>query len=407
MRLLLQILYLALRNLSRNKRRSIITALAVLFGCAAIVALQGINNGFVANLIEMTVESKHGAVQVFAKGYIGSDDPLKRSLPHDPNLLRRIESVPGVQAVAPRIAFDGMVNNGSESTMFMATAIDPEREYKVCPKRLTRVSPGSQPLQPGREGDALIGKTLAESLGADKGATLVMQAAGPHASTNALDVEISGFLPTQSVAESKRMATVRLRFAQELLRMNGQVSEYTIGISNLAQADQVASAVRAALGPEYEVTTWADLDPATKTRVGSVLYVMLFIGGVLFLLVATGIVNTMLMSVYERVREIGTMLALGVRRWQVTVLFLAEALLLGLMSSALGVALGYGIVAGVFRKGFSIRPPGGDVTTIYPHIDGQFLLIVVGFALAGTMLAALYPAWKAARLRPVDALRAT
>ena len=402
----MRLLLLALRNLSRNKRRSIITSLAVLFGCMAIVALQGLNNGFVANLIETTVESKHGAVQVFRKGHIGSDDPLKRSLPHDADLIRRIEAVPGVLAVAPRLSFDGMVNNGSESTMFMATAIDPEREYKVCPKRLTRVSPGSQPLRPGREGDVLIGKTLAEALGADKGATLVMQAAGPHASTNALDVEIGGFLPTQSVAESKRMATVRLGFAQDLLRMPKQVSEYVIGIAQLEQADAVAAALRQALGAEYEVTTWADLDPATKTRVGSVLYVMLFIGGVLFLLVATGIVNTMLMSVYERVREIGTMLALGVRRWQITVLFMAEALLLGLFSSTAGVLLGYGIIAGVFRKGFTIRPPGGDATTIFPQIDGAYLLMVIGFALIGTMLAALYPAWKAARLRPVDALRA-
>ncbi len=402
----MRLLLLALRNLSRNKRRSIITALAVLFGCAAIVALQGINNGFVANLIETTVESRHGAVQVFRKGHIGSNDPLKLSLPQDAELVRRIEAVPGVLAVAPRLSFDGMVNNGSESTMFMAMAIDPDREYKVCPKRLTRVSPGSQPLQPGKEGDALIGKTLAEALGADKGATLVMQAAGPHASTNALDVEISGFLPTQSVAESKRMATVRLRFAQDLLRMPNQVSQYVVGIAHLDQADAVAASLRQALGSEYDVTTWADLDPATKTRVGSVLYVMLFVGGVLFLLVATGIVNTMLMSVFERVREIGTMLALGVRRWQVTVLFLAEALFLGLFASTLGVILGYGIVAGVFRKGFTIRPPGGDVTTIYPHIDLSYLLLVVGFALVGTMLAALYPAWKAARLRPVDALRA-
>jgi len=402
----MRLLLLALRNLSRNKRRSIITALAVLFGCAAIVALQGINNGFVANLIETTVESRHGAVQVFRKGHIGSNDPLKLSLPQDAELVRRIEAVPGVLAVAPRLSFDGMVNNGSESTMFMAMAIDPDREYKVCPKRLTRVSPGSQPLQPGKEGDALIGKTLAEALGADKGATLVMQAAGPHASTNALDVEISGFLPTQSVAESKRMATVRLRFAQDLLRMPNQVSQYVVGIAHLDQADAVAASLRQALGSEYDVTTWADLDPATKTRVGSVLYVMLFVAGVLFLLVATGIVNTMLMSVFERVREIGTMLALGVRRWQVTVLFLAEALFLGLFASTLGVILGYGIVAGVFRKGFTIRPPGGDVTTIYPHIDLSYLLLVVGFALVGTMLAALYPAWKAARLRPVDALRA-
>lgn len=403
----MRLLLLALRNLTRNKRRTLITALAVVLGTMAIVVMQGFAIGFTASLIETAVESKIGAVQVFRKGYIGSDDPLKMSLPYDPQLVARIQAVAGVTGVAPRIDFDGMVSNGSESTMFMATAIDPEREYKVCPKRATRVSPGSQPLQPGREGDALLGKTLADSLAAPKGATLVMQAAGPHASTNALDVEVSGFLPVASIVESKRMATVRLGFAQELLRMKGQITQYVVGIDELPQAEEVAARLRTALGEGYEVTTWADLDPQTKTRVKTLGYVLFFIGLVLFLLVATGIINTMLMSVYERVREIGTMLALGVRRRQVTALFLWEAGALGLFSALLGGSVGYTIVRAIERKGLAFQPPGGDALIIYPHVDLSFLIAVLVFALLGTVLSALYPAWKAARLRPVEALRAT
>jgi putative ABC transport system permease protein len=402
----MRLILLALRNLTRNKRRTLITALAVLLGTAAIITLEGFSNGFKTNLIETAVESKVGAVQVFRKGYIGSDDPLKKSLGHDPALIRRISAVPGVTAVAPRIEFDGMIGNGSESTMFMATAIEPELEYKVCPKRKTRVAAGSEPLAVAGRGDALIGKTLAEALGAQKGATLVMQAAGPHASTNALDIEVHGFLPTHNVAESKRLATVRLNFAQDLLRMKGQVTSYVLNVSELDQAGAVAKRLGEALGSEYEVTTWADLDPMTKTRVSSIAYVLFFIGLVLFLLVATGIVNTMLMSVYERVREIGTMLALGVRRRQVTALFLWEAGALGLLGSGLGTALGYGIVRWL-GLGLTIRPPGGDPLTLYPYVEVSFVLGVIGFAIGGTLLSALYPAWRAAHLRPVEALRAT
>jgi putative ABC transport system permease protein len=154
------------------------------------------------------------------------------------------------------------------------------------------------------------------------------------------------------------------------------------------------------------VTTWGDLDPATKTRVDSFKYVLLFIALVLFLLVATGIINTMLMSVYERVREIGTMLALGVRRWQVTILFLLEATALGLISSIVGAALGLLIVQWLGRNGVTMPQPGGDAIVIYPSMNASFLLTVVTFAVFGTILAALYPAWKAARLQPVEALRA-
>lgn len=402
----MRLLLLALRNLTRNKRRTLLTALAVIFGATAIVILQGFVNGFIRNNIEAMVQSKLGVLQVFRKGYLGSDDPLKKSLSHDPALMDKIKSVPGVTAVAPRISFDGMVSNGAESTMFMATAIDPALEYQVCPQRYKRVAAGSNPLTTGQSGIALIGQTLADSLKAPKGATLVMQAAGPHASTNALDVEVGGFLPSISIAESKRLATVPLSFAQDLLRMNGQVTEYAIAVTDMKQMNAIAAELRKVLGEEYQVTTWEELDPSTKTRVASLGYVLLFVALVLFLLVATGIVNTMLMSVYERVREIGTMLALGVRRWQVTALFILEAISLGLGSAILGTSLGYLVVRWLGQRGIPLKPPGGDVIWTYPSVELRFLLVVIAFSVGGAMLSALYPAYKASRLSPVDALRA-
>ncbi|HMY58306.1 MAG TPA: FtsX-like permease family protein, partial [Pseudomonadota bacterium] len=307
----------------------------------------------------------------------------------------------------PRIAFDGMVSNGAESTMFVATAIEPDLEYKVCPERPKRVAKGSTPLTQQQRGMTLIGKTLSDSLKANPGSTLVMQAAGPHASTNALDIEVSGYLPTLNLIESKRMATVQVGFAQELLRMKGQVTEYVVGVHNLEQMNDVAQRLRTELGDDYQVTTWEDIDPATRTRVSSLGYVLIFIAVVLFLLVATGIVNTMMMSVYERVREIGTMLAVGVRRWQVTALFLLEAMALGLTSSVFGSLLGYVVVLWLGQRGIPMRPPGGDLLWTYPHVQPSFMLIVIGFSITGAVLSALYPAYKASRLSPTDALRAT
>jgi putative ABC transport system permease protein len=401
----MRLFVLAIRNLFRNRRRTLVTALAVAVGTMAIVALQGFVNGFLANLIEGTVQSMVGAIQVFRRGYLGSDDPLEHSLDDDPARVARIRAVEGVTGVAPRLAFDGMVSNGNDATMFVATAIDPAVEYQVCPKRRTAVAAGSRPLEPGQDGRALIGKTLAEALGAQAGATLVMQSAGPRASTNALDVVAAGFLPTHSLAESKRMATVTLAFAQDLLRMKGRVTQYVVGVRELERVDETAARLRAALGGDYEVTTWRDMDPATRDRTAALRWVLAFVALVLFLLVATGIVNTMLMSVYERVREIGTMLAVGVRRRQVTALFLWEAIVLGLSSALAGAGAGLALVR-AWSGGVRFQPPGGDVTVIYPRVDGAFLTLVIALTVAGTVAAAFYPAWKASRLRPVEALRA-
>lgn len=402
----MRLLLIAWRNLGRNWQRTFLAALSVAFGVLAGVVLQGLCTAFVTSLIEAKVESRLGAVHIFRKGHLASDEPLKLSLPWNPELVARVERTPGVIAVAPRIDFDGLVSNGAEATMFLATAIDPALEYRVCPRRMKQVSPGSEPLRAEREGDMLIGKALAESLGADKGATLILQAAGPHASTNALDVELGGFLPTTDFVESTRLATVRLRFAQDLLRMPGQVTSYAVRVADLQQAAAVAEKLRAELGDDYQVATWAELDPATKTRALTADYAFFLVAIMLSLLAAMGIVNTMLMSVYERVREIGTMLSFGVRRWQITLLFLWEAGLIGLLSAVAGSALGYGIVCLLGRQGIQGPMAGGDTLILYPHVEPGFLFAAVGFAILGAILSGLYPAWKAARLRPVEALRA-
>ena len=189
--------------------------------------------------------------------------------------------------------------------------------------------------------------------------------------------------------------------------MKGHITEYVVGVQNLDEVDAVAARVRGAVGDGYDVTTWREMDVQTSERVNMIGWVLGFVALILFLLVATGIVNTMLMSVYERVREIGTMLAVGMRRRQVTALFMWEAIALGLLGAMGGAGIGYGILRLVARKGVVMHPPGGDVTVIYPRVGFGFLAVVVGFAVAGTVLAALYPAWKASRLRPVEALRAT
>ena len=275
-----------------------------------------------------------------------------------------------------------------ESTMFVATAIEPDLEYKVCPERPKRVAKGSTLLTQQQRGMTLIGKTLSDSLKANPGSTLVMQAAGPHASTNALDIEVSGYLPTLNLIESKRMATVQVGFAQELLRMKGQVTEYVVGVHNLEQMNDVAQRLRTELGDDYQVTTWEDIDPGDQdARVVFGLCVPIFIAVVLFLLVATGIVNTMMMSVYERVREIGTMLAVGVRRWQVTALFLLEAMALGLTSSVFGSLLGYVVVLWLGQRGIPMRPPVAIFWT-YPHVQPSFMLIVT-VSITGAVLSAL------------------
>ncbi|MGD0838785.1 MAG: FtsX-like permease family protein [Polyangia bacterium] len=402
----MRISHLALRNLGRNKRRSLVTGLTVAFGVFAIVFLQSFVNAMLRNIVEVSVESKVGAVQVFKSGYLGSDDPLKMTILDTPELTARIRAVPGVAAVAPRLDFDGMLSNGSEGVMFLATAIDPAREYAVCPRRATYVAKGTRALGRDDGEDAILaGATLVESLEAKQGSSLVMQAAGAHGATNALDVTVQGFLRTTQPSESKRAATVTLAFAQKLLRMPGTVSHYVVGVHNVDRLDEVAARLRGALGPGFQVTTWRDLDTTNATRARIIQGLMFAVTSILFLLVLTGIVNTMLMSVYERIREIGTMLAVGARRRQIRLLFLCEAAFLALSSALLGTSAGALVVALLGRRGFTHAFGPNEPVTYYPAVGAGFLLAVVLLAVLGSISAALYPAWKGSRLHPAEALR--
>lgn len=405
----MRLLTLALRNMMRNRRRTLLTTLAIVLGAAALVVLQGFAKSLLDMMVEIIVLSKSGAIQIHRRDHIGSDKPLALTMPHDPALVARIKAVPGITAVAPQIGFEGVISNGSEAAVLKVLAIDPAVEYTVCPKRLTNITPSSRPLsaKQGHERDVLISKPLADSLNAKQGATLVVQSAGPHAPLNALDVEVVGFLPIRHYSESKRQATATLRFAEELLAMKGEVTAYIVGVNDLDEVDQIVARLRTTLGSDYDVRSWYDLDTRTREATNNYRYVLGFVAVVLFVLVAAGCINTMLMSVYERVREIGTMLAVGVRRWQIMLLFLWEAVVLGLCAGFGGSAAGYLLVRWLGWRGVTLRPPGGEATIIRPNVGFGFLCAIVGFALISTVLAALYPAWKAARLRPVDALRAT
>jgi putative ABC transport system permease protein len=401
------LLRIALRNVFRNKWRSAISAAAIVVGVAVIVFLQGFANGFLGSVLSDAVDAKVGGVQVHRHGFLDAEqDPLKLDLPADNEVAATIRATPGVVAVTPRITFEGMLSNGNVSTMFSATAIDPRTEYTVCPKRRDNIAPGSQPLDEHADNGALLGKALVESLDAKSGTTLTMLSASQAGASNALDVSVKGFLPSKMIVESKRLATVPLAFAQDLLRMPGRATEFAVRVDDLERADEIAARIKARLGDGYDVQGWRDLAPMVRDAVIRLRIVLITVSIILFLLVLTGIINTMLMNVYERVREIGTMLAVGVHRRQIVALFLFEAAILGLLGALAGAAIGSSVVAWMGRRGLHMTPPGADPQIYYPVVDPSFVALAVAVAVAGALLAALYPSWKASRMRPVDALRA-
>lgn len=399
---------LAVRNVGRNRRRSLITGITIALGVTMVVLVQGLNAALTRAFTDDVVEGRVGALQVHRAGFVDNTDavPTKLNLPYDDAFIARLEAAPHVKGVTGRIQFTGLVSNGTAQTMFIGRGLDLVREPRACPRAATVVKAGGSPLAPGDGTAVLVGDELAGSFDARVGTTLSVQTTSPSGRANALDLKVKGLTTSSFPFENKRVLTVPLPVAQELLGLDGRVTEYALAVDDIAHVDETAAALRRELGPEYEVHTWLELQPFVRDIIARFHVILGVITAVLIIIVLTGIVNTMLMSVFERVREIGTLLAIGVRRRQVAQLFLIEAATLGLLGSLVGAAAGSALVSALGERGLPVRLSGvSAVHELHPTVSPGFVVFAILLAVGGTLVASLTPSLRAARLNPVDALR--
>jgi putative ABC transport system permease protein len=401
---------MAARNVGRNRRRSAITGIAILFGVTAILFLRGFIEGTQTLMTEDVVKGRSGALQIHKKGFFDSKEasPTSLNIPYDEALLKRITAVPNVAAATGRIQFQGLISNGTTQTMVVARGMDLEREKQVTPLNDNTVMEGGRNLKVGDEKTGLIGFELAETFKVKPGGTVTVQTSSPGGRSNAVDVEVVGFSTSNFPFENKRVMTLPLKSAQALVGLEGRVTEIAVSVKDLSELQETVAALQKELGPEFEVHDWPTLQPFVRDIINRQALVLGFISFVLAVIVITGIINTMLMSVFERVREIGTLLAVGVKRRQVMGLFILEGGLLGIIGGVTGAVLAKSILAIIAARGIPLQLASTSAKSMLrPDASPQWVLGAVAVAIVGSVLAAAWPAFRASRLNPVDALRNT
>lgn len=399
---------MAVRNVGRNRRRSIITGVSIVFGVAMVLIVRGFTGGLTQMMIDDTVGGRIGAIQVHKTGYVENADavPTRLNLPYSEALRVKMAQVPHVTGVSGRITFNGLVSNGTEQTMFVGRGLDMAHELEACPKARTLVAKGAALEATDRTGVTLLGYELGDSFHVEPGRMVTLQSTSPSGRSNALDLKVKGLTTSTLPFENKRAVMLPLESAQQLVGLDGRVTEYVIGIDDLAHLDETAALLRTELGPEYEVHTWRELQPFLKDLIVRQNFILGAIALVLFVVVLTGIINTMLMSVFERVREIGTLLAVGVRRRQVMQMFVIESAVIGAAGGLMGVLVGRAILFAVAAKGIPFKLSGvSGENVMRPFATNQFTAMAFVVAVLGAVFAALWPAVRASRLNPVEALR--
>jgi putative ABC transport system permease protein len=396
----------ALLNVIRQARRSLIAVLAIAFGITALI----IGRGFIEwNLWygrESTIHSQLGHLRVFKPGYLksGLADPFAYLIPEDATRIGRIESVPHVKSVAPRLAFNGLVSRGDSTISFIGEGVDPEKEQALSRSMTIVAGDGLSARDPK---GIILGQGLADNLGAKPGDTVVLLVNTPRGGVNAVECRVRGLFATITKAYDDSALRVPIEVSRQLLRVSGS-HYYAVLLDKTELADRAVAELRTVFRDQaLEFVPWHQMaDFYNKTaqlfrRQVDVVQVM-----IAFIIVLS-ISNSLMMSVMERTREIGTMMSLGTRRAGVLRLFLAEGALLGMFGGAIGLMVGWLSALAISAVGIPMPAAPGMAQGFTAEIMVTWPMAIQAFALAviTTVVASVYPAWKASRLEIVDALR--
>lgn len=397
---------LALRNIFRQKLRTGMTLAAIVFGVAGLIISGGFVRDITIQLGEALIHSQSGHLQVSRAGYFtyGSRSPEKYRIARPDALIAQISAMPEVDAVMARINFSGLLNNGRTDWPIIGEGVEPDKEARLG--SFMQIAEGRQLTDKDAFG-LTLGQGVAVALNVRPGDRVSLLLNTPEGALNNMDFEVVGVFQSFSKDYDARAVRIALPAAQELMGAPG-VNGLVISLKRTADTEPVAARMRAFVRDgEFEVRTWIQLNDFYEKTVALYNQQFGFLQLIILAMVLLSVANTVNMSVFERVGEFGTMMALGDRRADVYRLILAESALLGLIGSGLGILLGMVLALGISAIGIPMPPPPNANLgyTAFIRIVPASVLGAFAIGWFATVLAALLPASRVTRIPVVDALR--
>ncbi|HTF98156.1 MAG TPA: FtsX-like permease family protein [Cellvibrio sp.] len=401
---------LAFRNILRHKRRSLMTLLAIMTGVIGIVIFGGFVEANYSGLRESVIRSQYGHVQLYAPGYLQNHrkDPAGHRLSPDrvDEYLQLLESDERVLVTTRRLEFTGLLGNAGTSQAAMIRGVDPDSESMI--NSALTILEGNE-LTSDDEAGVLLGEGLAQSLDAKVGDELTLLAANDDGVMNAVDVQISGIFRSFAKEYDDRAMMMNIQRAQELLGID-DIDQLVVLLNYTSDLPAFMGALQAGANEHQlplEFQTWDQMATFYHKVVDLYDGLFVFINIVIIAIVMLSIINTTMVTVMERTQEIGTIRALGTRRFSVTRQFLIECGLLAMISALAGVVVGIALSLYITSLEIMMPAPPGSSQGFPLRIElvpETWLFSVVGVVLVA-VLSAYFPAASAARRNIVDALR--
>jgi len=413
---MLKVLKLAARNLARYWRRTTLTAGLIVLGVMAVLLFVAVSGSFKGLIVGQITDSMLGHLQVHRRGYVASIDNLPLNLNMKPKAVAGVEqalkAMDSVVAYSPRLKFGAMFSNFTETTSIRLNGVIPEREAAAMPMLPGRLVQGNAANSLLERGKVLIPEILARGMKIKVGDTVVLVATNLDGSVNGKTFTVQGVLGDVT-GPGGRDGYVHMDDARGLLRMTeAEVSEIAVRLKSLGQLQGARAELAAALSgfknPQgqraLDVHGWDQLSPfANIARMIDLLD--LFIRFMLVGIVLISVMNVMIMAVYERIREIGTISAIGTPPHRILALFVSEGLLLAVIGTAIGAVLSYAIVYALNLWPVTFNFGRQQNLLLQPSLEAAEVGLIGIVVLVVAIAATLQPAWKASRMDPITALR--
>lgn len=404
-------MYIAWRNLWRHKRRSLVVITSISMGIFAMTALMGLINGFNRQMVDNTISTSLGHIAIHKKGF-QDNMKIENHFQINDAIRKSLEESDGIKAYAPRVKVQGMVRSSEASRGVLIVGIEPEKEKKISKIfDYTLKEDGSRFLDREDDNSILISKSMADKLDLVVGDNLVVMLQDRDKEIVGVGFTVTGLFMTPVEAFDKFIVFTGIKKLQEISRLDENISEISILTSDKDIANSVKeSLIKSINDIGLEILSWTDMAPNLISAVKLMEQWMYIAFMIFFITVVFTVANTLIMAIMERFHEIGVMKSIGTRPSWIFFMVMFEAVNLGTVGLIAGTGLAT-VLVGIFSYigiDFSLFAESvrlwGSGSIIYPIIRMQDIVATVFMLFITIFAAAIYPAFKAAKIKPLEAL---
>jgi putative ABC transport system permease protein len=394
------------RNVWRNKLRSIVIIMAISAGLAGGIFTVALYNGLTGQKLRTAIDTQTSHLQIHARGFQQNKD-IRLYIEDAGDILSAVEKQSAVKAVSSRLVTTAMAATSNANTGVQLNGIVPERERQVSTVYQT-MTEGNYFLEE-KKNQIVISARTADKLKVRVNGKVIITLQDIHGDIVGAAFRVSGIFKTSHSMFDETNMFVRKHDLERILSMPGKVNEFAIRLHDIENVPQVQEALQTFQG-DADIQSWREIQPELAYITDAAWQINYLILIIILLALAFGILNTMLMAIFERVKEIGVLMAVGMSKFRIFAMIILETVFLSLTGAAIGMAISAGVVYATGRSGIDLSmfaqglEAAGLGSMVYPQLEPQFYVTLSFMVMIAALISSLYPAIKALRLKPVEAI---